>query len=84
MIWLAHLPLDTMAAILADDICKCIFLNAKDKILIQMSLKLVPRGPIDNKSSLVQVIVWRQTGEKPLPEPVMAQFTDTYMQGEMC
>ena len=38
-----------MAAILADNIFKCIFLNEKDKILIQISLKLVPRGPIDNK-----------------------------------
>ena len=37
-----------MATILADDIFKCIFLNEKGKVLIQISLKLVPRGPIDN------------------------------------
>ena len=76
---LTHLPLDKMAAILADDIFKCIFLNEKNKIPIQISLKLVPRGPIDNKPALVQVMVWRRTGDKPLPEPMMAQFTDTYM-----
>ena len=75
---LTHLPLDKMAAILADDIFKCIFLNEKNKIPIQISLKLVPRGPIDNKPALVQVMVWRRTGDKPLPEPMMAQFTDTY------
>ena len=31
---LTHLPLDKMAAILADDIFKCIFLNESDKITI--------------------------------------------------
>ena len=50
-----------MAAILADDIFKCIFLNEKDKILIQISLKLVSGGPIDNKPALVQVTVWRRS-----------------------
>ena len=37
-----------MAAILADDIFKCIFLNENLKILIQISLKFVPKGPVDN------------------------------------
>ena len=74
-----------MATILADNIFKCIFLNKKDKIPIQVSLKLVPMGPIDNKPALVQVMVWHRTGDKPLPEPMMAQFTDAYMRfwGEM-
>ena len=68
-----------MATILADDIFKCIFLNVKDEIPIQISLKLVSRGPIDNKPALVQVMVWHRTADKPLPEPMMAQITDTYM-----
>ena len=45
-----------MAAILADGIFKCIFLNENDKILIKISLKFVPRSPIDNKPALVQVM----------------------------
>ena len=45
-----------MAAILADNIFKCIFLNENDRIPIQTSLKFVPRSPIDNKPALVQVI----------------------------
>ena len=61
------------------DIFKCIFLNENDKILIQISQKLVPRGPVDNKPALVQVMVWRRTGNKPLSEPMMFQFTDAYM-----
>ena len=68
-----------MAAILADDIFKCIFLNENDKILIQISLILVPRSPIDNKPALVQVMAWRRTADKPLPEAMMTQFTDAYM-----
>ena len=68
-----------MAAILADDIFKCISLNENVKIQIQISLKLVNRDPIDNKPVLVQVMVWRRAGDKPLPEPMMAQFTDAYM-----
>ena len=42
-----------MAAILADDIFKCIFLNGNDRTLIQISLKFVPKGPIDNNPPLV-------------------------------
>ena len=68
-----------MAAVLADDIFKCIFLNENDNIPIEISLKLVPRGPSNNKSALVEVMARRRTGDKPLPEPVMTQFTDTHM-----
>ena len=50
-------PLDKMAAILADDIFNRIFLNENVRIPIQISLKLVPMSPNDNKPSLVQVMV---------------------------
>ena len=69
-----------MAAILSNGIFKRISLNESDKILIQISLKLVVRSPIDNKPALVQVMAWHRIGNKPLSEPMMAQFTDTYMQ----
>ena len=76
---LTHLPLDKMAAILADDIFKCIFMNEKLHILIPISLKFVPKGPIDNKSALAQVMAWRRTGDKRLPEPMFDGFADAYM-----
>ena len=75
---LTHLPLDKMTAILADDIFKCIFLNENDRIPIELSLKSVSRGPVDNKPALVQVMAWRRTGDKPLPEPMLTQFTNAY------
>ena len=68
-----------MVAILADDNFKCIFLNENDRIPIQISLKFVPRSSIDNKPALVQVMARHQTGNKPLPEPMWTQFTDSYM-----
>ena len=68
-----------MAAILADDIFKCIFLSENDRISIKISLKFVPRSPIDIKAALVKVMAWRRIGDKPLPEPMMAQFTDACM-----
>ena len=55
------------------------------RTLIQLSLKFVPKGTIDNKSALLQVMAWCVFGAKPLPEPMRTQFTDEYMphQGEM-
>ena len=71
--------MDKMAAIFADDIFNCIFLNENDRILIKISLKYVPRSPINNKPAWVQVMAWWRTGDKPLPGPMMTQFIDAYM-----
>ena len=40
----------------ADNIFKHVFLNENIGISIQISLKFVPKGPIDNKSALVRVM----------------------------
>ena len=66
----------------ADDIFKRIFKNENCSISIRISPKFVPKGPIDNKSALVQAMAWRRTGDKPLPESMLTQFTDAYMQHE--
>ena len=70
-----------MAAIYADNIFKYTFLNENVWILIEFSLNFVPKGPIDNKPVLVQVMAWRRTGDKPLTEPMMTQFNDEYICG---
>ena len=72
-------PLDKMAAILADDNFYCIFLNENVSIPNQISLKYVPRSPVDNREALVQLMAWRRTGDKPLPEPMMTQLIDASM-----
>ena len=68
-----------MAAIVADDILKCIFMDEQFCISIRMSLQFVPKGSVDNTSVLVQVMARRRTGDKPLPGLVLAQFTGAYM-----
>ena len=60
----------------ADDVFKCIFMNERFRILIQNSLKVVHGAPIDNKAALVQAMAWHRRGDKPLPEPILTQFTD--------
>ena len=44
----------------AGNIFNCILMNKKFYISIQILLKFVPEGPIDNKSELVQVMAWHQ------------------------
>ena len=44
----------------ADDIFRCIFMNEKLCILIQISLKFVRRSPKDNKPALLHVLSWWQ------------------------
>ena len=77
---LSHLPLAKLAATFGDDIFKSIFMNEKFCISIWISLKFVPKGPIDNKAALVQIMAWHLTGGKPFLEPMLTQLTDAYMQ----
>ena len=35
---------------------------------------MVPKGPINNIPTLVQIMAWRQPGDKPLSEPMMASL----------
>ena len=63
----------------ADYIFKCIFFNENIWILITILQKFVAKDPIDNMPSVVWVIAWCWTGNKPISKPVMAQFNNTYM-----
>ena len=58
----------------ADDTFKSIFVNENVIISIKFSLKLVPKGQINNIPALVQVMAWRRPGDKPLSEPVMVSL----------
>ena len=57
-----------------DDIFKWIFLNENVWITINISLKFIPRGPINNIPTLVQVMAWRRPGNKRLSEPMMVRL----------
>ena len=57
-----------------DDTFKYIFLNENIIISATISLKFVPKGLIDNIPPLVQIMAWRQPGNKPLSEPMMVRL----------
>ena len=58
----------------ADDIFNCIFLNKDVWISINISLKFVPKGSINNISALVQIMAWHWPGYKPLSEPMVVRL----------
>ena len=58
--------LDKMVAIFEDDIFKRIFLNEYARISIQISLKFVPNGRIDNTSALAQVKAISWSNDAPV------------------
>ena len=51
------------------------FLNENVWIPIKISMKFVPKCPINNIPALVQIMAWRRPGDKPLSEPMMVSLT---------
>ena len=76
--YLTHFPLDKMAVISQTMLSDAIS-SEKFCILIKISPKFVPKGLIDNNPALVQIMAWHRTGDKPLSEPMLTQFTDANM-----
>ena len=50
------------------------FFNKDIRIPIRISLKFVPKGPINNNAALVQIMSWCHPGDKPLSEPMMVSL----------
>ena len=69
--FLTHWGRDKMAANILTTFSNVNFLNENIWISIKISLKSVPKGPIDNIPALVQIMAWRRPGDKPLSEPMM-------------
>ena len=46
-------------------------LHFPEDISIKISLKFVPKGPINNIQALIQMMAWHWIGNKPLSEPMM-------------
>ena len=72
--WLNTLRLSQNGCHFPDNIFKCIFSNENVKVLIKISLKFVPKGPINNIPALVQIMAWRWPGDKPLSESMMVSL----------
>ena len=63
----------------ADGISKRTFLNENVRISIKISLKFIPKSPINNIPELVQIMAWCWPGDKTLSVLMMIIFTDAYM-----
>ena len=72
--FLTHLGRDDMAATLADNTFKFKFFSENAFILIMISLKFAPKGPINDIPALVQIMAWRWPGDKPSSEPMMVSL----------
>ena len=70
---LTHWGRDQMAAIFLTTYSNGFFVNDNAWISINISLKFVPRGPINNIPALVQIMAWRRPGDKLLSEPMMVR-----------
>ena len=57
-----------------DGIFKCMFGKENVWILIKISLKFVPKGPINNIPALFQIMAWCRSSDKPLSEPMMVSL----------
>ena len=62
-----------MASILADNTFKFKFVNENVLIYIKISLKFVPKGPINTIPALVQIIAWRWPGVNELNSNIIAK-----------
>ena len=57
-----------------DNIFKYIFLTENVWISINISLKFLLKGPINNVPALVQIMVWHRPGDKSLSELLMVSL----------
>ena len=73
-ITLTHWGRDKMDAISQTPFSSAFFFNENIWISIKISLKFVPKSPINNIPALVQIIAWCRPGDKPLSEAMMVNL----------
>ena len=71
---LTHWGRDKMDAISQTIFSIFCLLNENIWIPIKISLKFVPKGPINNIPALVQIMAWCRPGDKPLSESMMVSL----------
>ena len=69
--YLTHAPLDKMDFISQTTLSNAVWWMKTFFISIRITLKIVPKGPVDNKAALVQLMAWSRTADKPLSKPML-------------
>ena len=72
---LTHWGRDKMAAIFQPPFSNGFSGMKMHEFRFNISLKFVPRVPINNIPTLLQVMAWRRPGDKPWSEPMMVKLT---------
>ena len=75
--FLTHWGQNKMADILQTTFCNS-FYWIKMVIFYSIFTDTCSKDPISRMPALVQIMAWRLSGDKPLSDPMMAQFIDTY------
>ena len=71
---ITHWGWDKMAAIFQTTVSNGFSWMKMYEFRIEVSLKFVPKGPINNIQSLVQIMAWCRPGDKPLSEPMLVNL----------
>ena len=71
---LTHWGWDKMAAIFQTKFWNRFSWIKMYEFSIEILLNFVAKGPINNIPALVQIMAWRQPGDKPLSEPMMVSL----------
>ena len=71
---LTHWGRDKMDTTSQTTFSRAFSLNENVWISIKISLKFVPKGPINNIPALVQIMAWCRPGDKPLSWPTMVNL----------
>ena len=72
---LTHWGRDKMAAIFLTTFSSAFSWMKMFEFWLKISMKFVPKGPINNIPVLVQIMACRRPGDKPLSEPMMISLT---------
>ena len=74
LVWLNTLRPRHDGCHVTDDIFKYISLNGNNCVLLKFYLEIVPKGPMNNKTALFQMMVRGWTCDNPLSKPIKAKW----------
>ena len=75
---LTHLTLDKMTAFLQMIFSAAFWWIKSFFILVKISMKFLPDGPINNNTALAQIMAWCWIGNKPLSEPMLTSVGNSH------
>ena len=82
--WHKHIEIETKYRHFANNICKFIFVHENICILMQISLRCEPYGPINDMSTMMQIMAYHRTRDKSFPQRTWTIEFDTDLSPVRC